>query len=66
MPAVGDGHAIPKVRRREIFAALVAAEDQGLHPREARASVAQRFNIGAEQVLAIAAEGIAANWPPLD
>jgi hypothetical protein len=66
MLAFDDGTLISEARRRAIFAALVEAEDLGPSVWEARAAVAQRFGITVDHLRAIAAEGIIANWPPLE
>jgi hypothetical protein len=57
---------IPAEQRRVIFAALVAAQDDGLGVAAARDLVASRYGVSVEQVKAIEAEGLAGGWPPLD
>jgi hypothetical protein len=57
---------IPIERRREVFAALVTAQDAGQTVEASHASVARSFEITRAQVKAIEKEGLAAEWPPLD
>ena len=52
-------------RRREIFAALVAAQDEGTPVARSRADVAARFGVSAAVVAAIEREGMDNEWPPL-
>lgn len=56
---------IPDDRRREIFAALVAAQDEGVPVARSRADVAARFGVSREAVAAIEREGMDNEWPPL-
>jgi crotonobetainyl-CoA:carnitine CoA-transferase CaiB-like acyl-CoA transferase len=52
-------------RRREIFAALVATQDEGVPVAKSRTQVADRFGITREAVVAIEREGMDKEWPPL-
>ena len=52
-------------RRREIFAALVEAQDQGERVVRSRVDVAERFGVTRQAVERIEREGIAGQWPPL-
>ncbi|MDB5307866.1 MAG: hypothetical protein JWO38_2068 [Gemmataceae bacterium] len=52
-------------RRRVVFAALVAAQDEGLTVVASRDLVAGRHGLTAEQVRAIEREGLDQGWPPL-
>jgi hypothetical protein len=52
-------------RRRELFAALVAAQDEGLSVRDSRATIARRFGVDPETVAEIEDEGLDGKWPPL-
>jgi hypothetical protein len=56
---------LPEDRRREIFAALVVAQDQGVPVARSRAQVADRFGLTREAVAAIEREGLDNDWPPL-
>jgi hypothetical protein len=66
MSASDDGHATSEQRRREIFAALVAAQDRRMSVADSRAAVAERFGVTVDEVRAIEREGLAASWPPLE
>ena len=57
---------LPEVRRREVFAALVAKQDEGLSVPESREAVGGSFGLAARLVLAIEQEGLKSEWPPLD
>ena len=57
---------LPVDRRRELFAALVAAQDEGLNVASSRERVAAQFGATARQVESIEREGLKAQWPPLD
>jgi hypothetical protein len=57
--------AIPEARRRELFAALVEAQDGGLGVVASREHVAAAHGVTAAQVQAIEKEGLKAQWPPL-
>jgi hypothetical protein len=52
-------------RRREVFVALVAAQDAGLSVAESRARVATQFGVDEKIVAAIEKEGLKEEWPPL-
>ena len=57
---------ISEDRRREVFAALVAAQDGGLDVAASRKQVAREHGLTAKQVEKIEKEGLDAQWPPLD
>ena len=52
-------------RRREIFLALVDAQDREMTVPESRHEVASRFGVNEEQVRKIEREGLDNHWPPL-
>ena len=52
-------------RRREIFLALVEAQDRGLAVAESRRATAERFRVSEKQVREIEKEGLDNRWPPL-
>lgn len=54
-----------KSRRKEIFRALVDAQDQQMSVLQSRAIVAKRFGLDTRQLKNIEQEGIDNNWPPL-
>jgi hypothetical protein len=57
--------SLSEKRRREIFLALVKAQDQKLGVAESRQLVAQRFGVSEVQVRWIENEGLDLKWPPL-
>ena len=57
---------LPEDRRREVFAALVAAQDGGLSVPASRLKVIAQFDLIVETVEVIEREGLDAQWPPLD
>ncbi|MBY0513035.1 MAG: hypothetical protein K2P78_03885 [Gemmataceae bacterium] len=59
-----DGAELTEQRRREVFAALVAAQDAGVGVRASREQVAQQYGIDAETVGEIEDEGLDGGWPP--
>ena len=56
---------IAQERRKEVFRAVVEAQDGGAAVAASRAEVARRFGITEAQVRAIEQEGMANQWPPL-
>jgi hypothetical protein len=57
--------ALPESRRKEIFQALVEAQDIGQSVAESRRVVAERFGVTEEHVRRIEQEGLDEGWPPL-
>ena len=56
---------LPEDRRKEIFLALVDAQDQHLTVAQSRALIAQRFGVSESQLRDIEREGLDGQWPPL-
>ena len=52
-------------RRKHIFLALVATQDNGASVAESRQIVAKTFAVSEEQVRQIEQEGLDEQWPPL-
>jgi hypothetical protein len=52
-------------RRKEVFLALVDAQDHEMDVAPSRSLVAQRFGVSENQVREIEREGIELQWPPL-
>jgi hypothetical protein len=52
-------------RRKEIFLALVDAQDHDLGAARSRRLIAQRFGVTEGQVRQIEDEGLEQQWPPL-
>ena len=65
MPIPEAGEQLPEERRKEIFRALVDAQDHEMTVPQSRAAVAQRFGVSENQVRQIEREGLDNNWPPL-
>jgi len=62
---VSEAH-VSEERRREIFMALVEAQDQEMPVAQSREAIAERFGISAETLQQIEREGLDNDWPPLD
>lgn len=60
-----DVQSIPDDRRRQIFAALVEAQDQSMTVSDSRRHVAEQFSLSEAQVVLIEREGLDHGWPPL-
>ena len=56
---------IAENRRKEVFLALVDAQDHEMEVAESRRLVAQRFDVSEHQVRQIEREGLDCGWPPL-
>jgi hypothetical protein len=56
---------LPEPLRKEIFLALVEAQDQGMSPAQSRKAVAGRFGVSEERVRKFEQEGLDNEWPPL-
>ncbi len=56
---------IPEPLRREIFLALVTAQDSRMTVSESRKQVRARFQLTEGQLLEIEREGMDNDWPPL-
>ena len=52
-------------RRKEVFLALVTAQDGEMPVAQSRKEIAQRFGITEAEVVRIEREGLDGNWPPL-
>jgi hypothetical protein len=52
--------------RREVFLALVTAQDGGTPVVQSRLAVAADFGLREADVMRIEREGLEAGWPPLD
>lgn len=56
---------LPEALRKEIFHALVDAQDQDMSVSQSRRWIAERYSLSEEQVRQIESEGLEAEWPPL-
>jgi hypothetical protein len=52
-------------KRKEVFLALVDAQDHDMDVARSRSLVVQRFGISESQVRQIEREGLDRQWPPL-
>jgi hypothetical protein len=52
-------------RRREIFLALVEAQDAGTAVAQSREAMAVRFGVPEQTVKEVEREGLDSGWPPL-
>ena len=59
------GDSLTEEQRKELFLALVEAQDGGMTVPKSRKAVAERFNVSVPQVRRIENEGLEAGWPPL-
>ncbi len=57
--------SLTEARRKEIFRALVEAQDGGASVAESRKLVAERFGVDEKEVRRIEREGLDNEWPPL-
>jgi hypothetical protein len=56
---------LPEARRKEIFLALVDAQDHDMPVDLSRKVVSERFGVSESQVRLIEREGLDNDWPPL-
>lgn len=56
--------SVPESLRREVFAALVAAQDGGIGVKASREAVAARFGMDTVTVADVEEEGLDKQWPP--
>jgi hypothetical protein len=57
---------LPEALRKEIFLALVDAQDHDMPVDVSRKVVAERFGVSEGQVRRIEREGVDNDWPPLE
>jgi hypothetical protein len=60
-----DDEPLPEPRRREIFLALVEAQDQEMTVAQSRKVIGERFGLTDRQLKQIEQEGLDQEWPPL-
>jgi hypothetical protein len=56
---------LPEERRKEIFLALVEAQDAQMAVAQSRKAIASRFGLTETQLQQIEREGLDKEWPPL-
>ena len=52
-------------RRKEVFAALVDAQDHDMNVAQSRKLIAERFGVSEAAIRQIEREGVDQQWPPL-
>jgi predicted RecB family nuclease len=57
--------SLSEAQRREVFLALVQAQDGGMTVQKSREEVARRFELPVRRVREVEREGLDARWPPL-
>ncbi len=65
MPSNKTEEAPPEARRKEIFLALVQAQDRNVGVANSRQLIAKQFGLSESQVKMIEEEGLDHEWPPL-
>jgi hypothetical protein len=58
-------HELPEPHRREVFLALVDAQDHDMSVAQSRRLVMERFGVTEAQLRHIEREGMDNQWPPL-
>jgi hypothetical protein len=65
MTGDNDSEQLSEDRRKEIFLAVVDAQDHDMDVAQSRRVVVQRFGVSESQVRQIEREGMDRQWPPL-
>lgn len=65
MSQMDTGEQIPETRRKEVFLALVDAQDHEMTVTQSRKLIAEKFSLSEHQVREIEREGLDRQWPPL-
>ena len=65
MSEANAGENLPEERRKEIFLALVDAQDHDMSVAQSRKMIADKFGLSETQVRQIEREGLEQEWPPL-
>jgi hypothetical protein len=60
-----EASPLPEAQRKDVFRALVEAQDGGMSVEQSRRYVAERFGVTAGQVRQVEREGMDNDWPPL-
>jgi hypothetical protein len=56
---------LPEPRRKEIFQALVEAQDRQVSVAQSRRLISRQFGVSENQIREIEQEGLDGQWPPL-
>ena len=59
------GKTLTEERRKEIFSALVEAQDQEMSVSKSRKFIIERYSISDTEIKQIELEGMEHQWPPL-
>ncbi len=65
MSQPAEQESLSEARRKEIFVALVEAQDHAMTVPQSRRAVAEWFGLDEKQVRRIEREGLDQHWPPL-
>ena len=65
MAQQGADRPLSEAERKEVFLALVEAQDREMTVAGSRQAVAERFGLSEQQVRRIEREGLDGNWLPL-
>jgi hypothetical protein len=65
MPRQQPHTPLSEPRRRELFLALVEAQDRGEGVTQSRKVIADRFGVSVSEVREVEQEGMDNDWPPL-
>jgi hypothetical protein len=60
-----EEESLPEARRREIFLALVEAQDRAMTVAESRRFICERYKVSDDLLREIEQEGLDRQWPPL-
>jgi hypothetical protein len=60
-----DDEALTEARRKEIFLALVEAQDRHVGVAASRKLIAEQFGVSENEVRQIERDGLEGQWPPL-
>jgi hypothetical protein len=66
MPQDNGDEQLSEDRRKELFLALVDAQDHEMSVAQSRTLMTQRFGVNESQVRLIELEGMEHEWPPLE
>ena len=64
-PAVSKPAFLTNDQRRDIFRALIEAQDAGQSVAESLKATAEKFQVSQDMVKKIEIEGVGKEWPPL-
>jgi hypothetical protein len=65
MPRQYAKESLSEARKKEIFEALVHAQDQRMSVEKSRKLIADHFRVSVQEILLIEEEGMDHGWPPL-